>query len=578
MQSFAQLTTGEKYNLGPIGQPNQTLQIKGRAAYTVHPWYTSGDDGLLVDKHYTDSAIGSAVGTPSFSFVKGGNSFATSTQIGLGDNFSLTFITNNTEWAKLDSLGRFTIGPASGRMNAWPGLAGVLGNTGFGYQVMNATHTSAVNNSFFGSQAGLSDTSGSQNTGIGNGALKLCISCSDNTAIGYRSGGALTTGIQNTFGGSQSATAMTTASYNTALGYGTLASNTTANYNTAIGAFSNASGTGAGNTSVGAYGLQINGTGYSNVSMGNFNMNHNGTGFLNTALGSQALYLNTSGMQNTALGAYAGDSSATGYGGVFIGYMSGYHEQSNAKFHLADSLNAGRTLLYGDFLNRKLIVTPPGGNGTPSFLTGDNFQVNGSTYLTDTLSLVNTPAGISTDSVLVKHGNVVHAVAQSSIAGATNYQTVQSNTTSQTQRPKLNFSTDFTVTDNSGNGSTDIALSTSKLNSGTYTSTITGSSNISSVAQTHAYYTRNGNMIHANIAGNCTTTVVGTGIITVSLPLTGSTATSEYIGQAAQITVAGVQTNGFVQMASSTTATFTFPITGAGTISGSFIILLDYSL
>lgn len=42
--------------------------------------------------------------------------------------------------------------------------------------------------------------------------------------------------------------------------------------------------------------------------------------------------------------------------------------------------------------------------------------------------------------------------------GTSFYQTVQSNTSSQTQRAKLNFGTEFTTTDNSGNGSTDISV------------------------------------------------------------------------------------------------------------------------
>lgn len=44
------------------------------------------------------------------------------------------------------------------------------------------------------------------------------------------------------------------------------------------------------------------------------------------------------------------------------------------------------------------------------------------------------------------------------------YQTVQSNGSSATQQPRLNFSTDFTVTNNSGNTSTDVALA----NAGSY--------------------------------------------------------------------------------------------------------------
>lgn len=50
------------------------------------------------------------------------------------------------------------------------------------------------------------------------------------------------------------------------------------------------------------------------------------------------------------------------------------------------------------------------------------------------------------------------------------YQTVQRNAVSQTQRPRLNFSTEFAVSDNSGNTSTDIALGTTGVTAGSYTS------------------------------------------------------------------------------------------------------------
>lgn len=51
-----------------------------------------------------------------------------------------------------------------------------------------------------------------------------------------------------------------------------------------------------------------------------------------------------------------------------------------------------------------------------------------------------------------------------SVGGSSNYQTVQLNGVSQTQRAKLNFSSKFTATDNSGNGSTDIDIVSNPVN------------------------------------------------------------------------------------------------------------------
>lgn len=67
-----------------------------------------------------------------------------------------------------------------------------------------------------------------------------------------------------------------------------------------------------------------------------------------------------------------------------------------------------------------------------------------------------------TDTTLVRDTVAFRAWARATFAtiagGSSYYQTVQSNTSSQTQRAKLNFGTDFTLSDNSGNGSTDVAL------------------------------------------------------------------------------------------------------------------------
>lgn len=53
--------------------------------------------------------------------------------------------------------------------------------------------------------------------------------------------------------------------------------------------------------------------------------------------------------------------------------------------------------------------------------------------------------------------------------GGSFYQTVQSNSVSLTQQPRLNFSNRFAVTNNSGNTSTDVALANTTVIPGTYT-------------------------------------------------------------------------------------------------------------
>ncbi len=64
--------------------------------------------------------------------------------------------------------------------------------------------------------------------------------------------------------------------------------------------------------------------------------------------------------------------------------------------------------------------------------------------------------------------------ANFSSGGSSFYQTVQANTTSQAQRAKLNFGTQFTVADNSGNGSTDISIATLNQNTTGTASNLSG--------------------------------------------------------------------------------------------------------
>lgn len=54
-------------------------------------------------------------------------------------------------------------------------------------------------------------------------------------------------------------------------------------------------------------------------------------------------------------------------------------------------------------------------------------------------------------------------------AAASVYSTVQANGTSQTQRPRLNFSSLFAVSDNGGNTSTDVTLANTSVTPGSYT-------------------------------------------------------------------------------------------------------------
>jgi hypothetical protein len=166
---------------------------------------------------------------------------------------------------------------------------------------------------------------------------------------------------------------------NSALGYNALGANTGDN----------------GNTAVGSSAMPIVAAGFFNTGVGYQVFNSLQTGNYNTAIGVQAL------------------STVTGSGNVAIGSQAGSGATAiSNKLYIANSGTAN--LIYGDFSSKQFQVNA---TSTPAFMTSNNFEVNGSSYFSDTVLLAKTRLGVSTDSILVKHGNVIAAVAQSSIAG-----------------------------------------------------------------------------------------------------------------------------------------------------------------
>ncbi|HTB05336.1 MAG TPA: LamG-like jellyroll fold domain-containing protein [Bacteroidia bacterium] len=120
-----------------------------------------------------------------------------------------------------------------------------------------------------------------------------------------------------------------------------------------------------------------------------------------------------------------------------------------------DGNQASGKILTSDSTGNATWQTNAGGGGTVTSITAGAGLAGGTITSSGTISLI---LGVCTpgtyQSVTVDtYGRVT--------AGSTltnNYQTVQYNASSLTQRAKLNFIKDFNVTDDSGNGSTDIRL------------------------------------------------------------------------------------------------------------------------
>jgi hypothetical protein len=147
--------------------------------------------------------------------------------------------------------------------------------------------------------------------------------------------------------------------------------------------------------------------------------------------------------------------------------------------------------------------------------------------------------------------------------GGTNYQTVQVNSSSAAQRGKLNFSSQFTATDNSGNGSTDISLTsvttqspgdnTTKpastayvdaavagISSGKFLSATNNVTNITSSTVDSIVYTKTGNTVALKISGTVNATAAAYGSFEVTIPFSNTTWSSgPYCGTGAAYDITG---------------------------------------
>jgi trimeric autotransporter adhesin len=169
-------------------------------------------------------------------------------------------------------------------------------------------------NFFIGTDAGISNTSGTDNTAFGHNALKFNTSTFANTAVGSFS-------LQNSTGG-----------FNTAVGAGALVSNTTGSANVAMGntALANHK-TGDNNVALGSNALNADTTGISNVAVGAFSLMSNTNGFRNVAIGESVLYALTKGTHNTVVGDGAsalGSSDSVSFT-TFIGAGAGAFNNRN---------------------------------------------------------------------------------------------------------------------------------------------------------------------------------------------------------------------------------------------------------
>jgi hypothetical protein len=254
--------------------------------------------------------------------------------IGTTDNVPLSIRVNNQKAGRIDpTLNNSFWGYQAGNSNTTG-----YENTAIG-SVALFNNTTGIRNSANGFNALYSNTTGGDNTANGYFALYSNTFGSANTANGVNTLRYNTTGIRNSANGYQVLFSNTTGSFNTANGNEALALNTEGNYNTANG--NNAllyNTTGNSNVAVGTSALYsntiasnlvavgesalYNNTGDGNTAVGSKALYSNTTGGFNTANGLNALYSNTTGGRNTANGYFALVSNTTGARNVAIGESS----------------------------------------------------------------------------------------------------------------------------------------------------------------------------------------------------------------------------------------------------------------
>ena len=218
--------------------------------------------------------------------------------LGTTNNVPLNFKVNNQKAGRIDNT------------NA---------NTFFGYQAGNS-NTTGIQNTFIGQRSGYNNLDGYWNTFVGDSAGYSTTSGYRNTSIGYQSLYNNTTGWFNNAFGHKTLYSNTTGSDNMAVGQAALYGNLTGIHNIAVGNYTLETTTSGGNnTAVGYAALYFNNdaTG-DNIAVG-YNAMYNSTaGHSNTAMGTSAL-TNTTGNYNTAIGNNTGGTNTTGSNNTFIG-------------------------------------------------------------------------------------------------------------------------------------------------------------------------------------------------------------------------------------------------------------------
>jgi hypothetical protein len=249
--------------------------------------------------------------------------------------------------------------------------AGYSNTTGYDNSFLGSSagyyNTTGFRNSFLGAGAGAANTIGYRNSFIGAFAGHSNTIGWENSFIGAYAGNANTTGDNNSFIGESAGHDNTTGSSNCFVGASAGFKNTEGEYNSFLGAGAGYSNTtGSDNSFIGRAAGLVNTGGSANSFFGSFAGNSNKTGTGNSFLGGSAGYSNN-GRYNSFLGYAAGFENEEGSNNVFLGYGAGLSETGSNKLYV-DNCRSGlpcdTPFIYGEFDNRILKLDGSLGVGT----------------------------------------------------------------------------------------------------------------------------------------------------------------------------------------------------------------------
>jgi hypothetical protein len=269
-----------------------------------------------------------------------------------------TIYLSNGGFAKLPATNAWSLNGNSGTTDG-TNFIGTTDNTALNFRINNqkAGRVEAGSNLFFGYEAGLSYTSGADNTAIGYKSLAATNARSGNTAIGSW------------------ALSSNTSDRNTAIGFGTMQNNVSGQWNTAVGSSALiTNNSGSHNTAIGGTALQGNISAAANAAFGYGALIDHQSGDANTGIGMYALKGNLNGSNNVGLGFESGYNNVSGTGNIFIGYRAGYSETGSNKLYIANS-STTTPLIYGDFVSGNVGI----GTTSPTFKleVSSDAQING---------------------------------------------------------------------------------------------------------------------------------------------------------------------------------------------------------